>query len=39
MLPRLRLENFKSWKDTQDIALRPIAAMSEAALMRRQAAG
>ena len=24
MLTRLRLENFKSWKDTQDIALRPI---------------
>ena len=24
MLTRLRLENFKSWKDTNDIALRPI---------------
>ncbi len=24
MLTRLRLENFKSWQDTQDIALRPI---------------
>ncbi len=24
MLTRLRLENFKSWKDTRDIALRPI---------------
>ena len=24
MLTRLRLENFKSWKDTKDIALRPI---------------